>query len=112
MEQAALIALVDQLRAQGREASTVEFKSNWEQANDIGEYLSALANVAVLGRHDHAYLVWDVNDKTQAVTGMRACLWSLEAPQVALWSVFSKMDSTNPIRHEARDQFVTHCVAN
>ena len=69
MEQAALIALVDQLRAQGREASTVEFKSNWEQANDIGEYLSALANVAVLERHDHAYLVWGVNDKTQAVTG-------------------------------------------
>lgn len=30
MDQAALIALVDQLRAQGREASTVEFKSNWD----------------------------------------------------------------------------------
>lgn len=69
MDQAELIALVDQLRAQGREASTVEFKSNWNQSRDIGEYLSALANSAVLERHDHAYLVWGVNDKTHEVTG-------------------------------------------
>lgn len=69
MDQAALIALVDQLRAQGREASTVEFKSNWDLPRDIGEYLSALANSAVLERHDHAYLVWGVNDKTHQVTG-------------------------------------------
>lgn len=69
MDQAALIALVDQLRAQGREASTVEFKSNWDHPRDLGEYLSALANSAVLERHDHAYLVWGVNDKTHEITG-------------------------------------------
>ena len=68
MDQAALIALVDQLRSQGREASTVEFKSNWDLPRDIGEYLSALANSAVLERHDHAYLVWGVNDQTHEVT--------------------------------------------
>ena len=69
MDQVALIALVDQLRAQGREASTVEFKSNWDLPRDLGEYLSALANSAVLERHDHAYLVWGVNDKTHEITG-------------------------------------------
>lgn len=69
MDQNALIALVDQLRAQGREASTVEFKSNWDLPRDMGEYLSALANSAVLERHDHAYLVWGVNDQTHEVTG-------------------------------------------
>jgi ATP-dependent DNA helicase RecG len=69
MDQAALIALVDQLRADGREASTVEFKSNWDLPRDMGEYLSALANSAVLERHDHAYLVWGVNDKTHEITG-------------------------------------------
>ena len=68
MDQVALIALVDQLRAHGREASTVEFKSNWDLPRDIGEYLSALANSAVLERHDHAYLVWGVNDQTHEVT--------------------------------------------
>ena len=43
---------------------------------------------------------------------LRACLWSLETLQVVLWSVFLKMHSTNPICHEARDEFVTHCVTN
>lgn len=69
MDQAALVALVDQLRAQGREASTVEFKSSWDLPRDIGEYLSALANAAVLERHDHAYMVWGVNDQMHEVTG-------------------------------------------
>lgn len=64
MEHAELVALVDRLRAQGRETSTVEFKTSWNLPSDIGEYLSALANAAVLARHDHAYLVWGVNDKT------------------------------------------------
>lgn len=69
MDQAALIALVNRLRTEGREASTLEFKSNWDRPSDIGEYLSALANAAVLERHDHAYLVWGVNDKTHEVIG-------------------------------------------
>ena len=69
MDQTALIALVDRLRGEGREASTVEFKSNWDLPRDIGEYLSALANSAVLARQDHAYLLWGVNDKTHEVTG-------------------------------------------
>jgi ATP-dependent DNA helicase RecG len=69
MNQTDLIALVDNLRSQGREASTVEFKLNWNVSKDIGEYLSALANSAVLDMHDHAYLVWGVNDKTQEIIG-------------------------------------------
>ena len=48
MDQASLIDLVDSFRVRGRETSTVEFKSNWNQPSDIGEYLSALANAAVL----------------------------------------------------------------
>jgi len=69
MDQAALITLVDQLRAQGREASTVEFKSNWNQPRDIGAYISAMANAAVLALHDRAYMVWGVDDKTLEVIG-------------------------------------------
>lgn len=69
MDEVALIALVDNLRAQGREASTVEFKANWDQPSDIGEYLSALANSAVLERRDHAWMVWGVSDTTHEVIG-------------------------------------------
>jgi ATP-dependent DNA helicase RecG len=69
MDQAALIALVDQLRVQGREASTVEFKSNWDYPRDIGAYISAMANAAVLELHDRAYMVWGVDNNTHQVIG-------------------------------------------
>lgn len=69
MDQATLIAKVDQLRSQGREANTVEFKSNWNQPQDIGEYLSAMANAAVLARHDQAWMVWGIDDSTYKING-------------------------------------------
>lgn len=47
----------------------MEFKSNWDLSSDIGEYLSALANAAVLARHDHAWLIWGVDDATHEVRG-------------------------------------------
>ncbi len=69
MDQAALIAKVDQLRSQGREANTIEFKSNWNQPQEIGEYLSAMANAAVLARHDQAWMLWGIDDSTHRVNG-------------------------------------------
>lgn len=69
MDQASLIAKVDQLISQGREANTVEFKSNWDQPKDIGEYLSAMANASVLARHDQAWLVWGIDGSTHKVKG-------------------------------------------
>jgi ATP-dependent DNA helicase RecG len=47
----------------------VEFKENNDDPNEIGEYISALANSAALRRHNNAYLVWGVNDKTHAIVG-------------------------------------------
>lgn len=67
MDQATLITLIDQLRVLGREAGTFEFKSNWDLPSDIGEYLSALANTAVLHRHDRAWLIWGIDDKSVEV---------------------------------------------
>lgn len=69
MEAAALLNVLEQLRRLPREAATVEFKSNWDHAEDIGEYLSALANAAALARHDRAWLVWGVENQTHAVKG-------------------------------------------
>jgi ATP-dependent DNA helicase RecG len=56
-DQTALIALIDRLRGQSHESAVVEFKSNWDKAEDIGQYISALANTAVLERQDRAWLV-------------------------------------------------------
>lgn len=58
MDQAQLVALVDQLRNRSRELAVVEFKRNLDKPEDIGEYLSALANAAVLDRQDRGWLVW------------------------------------------------------
>lgn len=69
MEAVALMNVLEQLRRLPREAATVEFKSNWDHAEDIGEYLSALANAAALARHDRAWMVWGVENHTHDVKG-------------------------------------------
>ena len=46
-----------------------EFKENWFIADELGEYISALANsAAILGKKE-AYFVWGVHDKTHKITG-------------------------------------------
>lgn len=71
MDTASLIALVDRLRSAGAESETVEFKVNWNRPRDIGEYVSALANSAVLANHDRAWIIWGVDDASHAVIGTR-----------------------------------------
>ena len=52
-----------------REQATVEFKSNLDEPEDIGQYLSAMANTAALQGHDRAWVVWGVADGSHVVTG-------------------------------------------
>lgn len=51
------------------EQATVEFKSNLDKPEEIGQYLSALANAAALEGHDRGWLVWGVEDGSHAVKG-------------------------------------------
>ncbi|MCM1961823.1 ATP-binding protein [Acinetobacter pittii] len=51
------------------ETEWVEFKSNKDSAEMIGEYISALANSAALIGKQSAYVVWGVNDENHEVTG-------------------------------------------
>ncbi|MDD2464130.1 MAG: putative DNA binding domain-containing protein [Desulfobulbus sp.] len=69
MDNAALLSLLEQFCRLPREEATVEFKSNLNLADDIGEYLSAMANTAVLERHERAWLIWGIDDATHAVKG-------------------------------------------
>ena len=69
MEQQALIEALEKLRRLPREAATVEFKLNWENPFDIGQYISALGNSAALEGHDRAWMVWGVHDKNHEVKG-------------------------------------------
>ena len=69
MEHATLLKLLEQFRQLPREEATVEFKSNWKRIDDIGEYISAMANTAALERQERAWLIWGIDNATHAVKG-------------------------------------------
>lgn len=69
MSDPSMLALLQDMLAQARERSTIEFKSNWDQAEDIGEYISALANAAALEGHERAWMIWGVDDVTRQLKG-------------------------------------------
>lgn len=66
-----LIGLVRELCKLPHETEWVEFKENNDEPQEIGEYLSALANSAALAGKAFAYLVWGVRDADHAVVGTR-----------------------------------------
>jgi ATP-dependent DNA helicase RecG len=69
MNTAELHALLDRLRAEPHETEWLEFKANRYDAQELGEYLSALANSAGLLGKPRGYLVFGVADGTHNVVG-------------------------------------------
>ncbi len=64
-----LIGLVRELCKLPKETEWVEFKVNQAEPQEIGEYLSALANAAALAGKAFAYLVWGVEDAGHRLVG-------------------------------------------
>lgn len=60
---------VQVLKLAARECEWVEFKVNNAEPDEIGEYISALANSAALHGEERAYLIWGIEDETRAVVG-------------------------------------------
>jgi ATP-dependent DNA helicase RecG len=69
MNQPELKSLLHELIMLPHETEWVEFKHNRAIPQDIGEYISALANSACLHDKDFAYLVWGVDSKTHTIIG-------------------------------------------
>ncbi len=61
--------LVTELRKLPTETGWVEFKENNDNPEEIGEYLSALSNMAALNGKANGYLVFGINDDTHDVVG-------------------------------------------
>ena len=59
------------LRRQSNESEWVEFKHNDCKPEDIGEYISALANSASLMSRPNAYMLWGVENGTHKIVGTR-----------------------------------------
>ncbi len=64
-----LAGLVRELCKLPHETEWVEFKINNSDPQEIGEYLSALANAAALNGKAFAYLVWGVEDQAHHIVG-------------------------------------------
>lgn len=61
--------LVNELRKLPQETEWVEFKVNQVSPNEVGEYISALANSAALYERAFAYVVWGIADKSHEIVG-------------------------------------------
>lgn len=64
-----LLPLVRELASLPRESEWVEFKENNTDPEEIGEYISAIANSAALHGKPFGYIVWGVRDDTQEMVG-------------------------------------------
>jgi predicted HTH transcriptional regulator len=66
-----LISLLSELRKLPRETEWLEFKHQNDEPDEIGEYLSALANSAALTGKITAYMFWGIDDTTHDIIGTR-----------------------------------------
>lgn len=64
-----LAGLVGRLCLLERENEWVEFKSSLNDPNEIGEYISCLANSAALVGQEAGFLLWGVEDRSHEVIG-------------------------------------------
>ncbi|RKT42728.1 ATP-binding protein [Thiocapsa rosea] len=65
----AMLGILAELRKLPRETEWVEFKHNRADPEDIGEYLSALANSAALAGKVSAWSVWGLDDTSHDILG-------------------------------------------
>lgn len=69
MDEQELRALLDELRELPKETEWVEFKLNYAEPQEIGEYISALSNGACLHNQQFGYLIFGIEDETHTVKG-------------------------------------------
>jgi len=63
------VALVNELAGLPSETEWVEFKRSNDKPDEIGEYVSAIANAAALYGRDAGYIVWGIADSTHELVG-------------------------------------------
>ncbi len=61
--------LLDELRSYDAEREWFEFKENWFDQTQLGQYISALSNSAAIEGRKNAYFVWGIHNDTHAITG-------------------------------------------
>lgn len=62
-------SIIKELCKLPREVEWVEFKLNFDDPEDIGEYISAIANSATLAGKVKGYVIWGVDNETHEIIG-------------------------------------------
>lgn len=62
-----------------KENRSLEFKSNYQEADKLGQYISALSNGACLDHQDFAYLYFGIDDSTLEVKGTKFNVSAIKA---------------------------------
>ena len=63
--------IVRELIESDTEEEWFEFKENWYDPSQLGEYISALSNVAAMMGLEKSYMVWGVNNETHKIVGTK-----------------------------------------
>ena len=61
--------LIKELVAYESEREWLEFKENWFEPSQLGEYISAISNSAAAEGRKLGYFIWGVNDDTHEIVG-------------------------------------------
>ena len=61
-------SIINEARKNQNELPWIEFKDNFSNPDEIGEYVSALSNTAALYNQEHAFMIWGVNNETHNLT--------------------------------------------
>ena len=69
MDTSQLQLILERLIQLHDETEIVEFKSSLNKSQEIGEYISAMANAALLAKQDRSWLIWGIDDTTHVVKG-------------------------------------------
>lgn len=69
MKQEEFESCIQSLTSLPKETEWVEWKQNYVNPEDIGEYISALSNSAALYRKNAGFLIWGVEDDTHKIVG-------------------------------------------
>ena len=63
--------LIKDLCQRKNEEEWFEFKENWYEPHEIGEYISALSNSAAIAGKDEGFLVWGISNKGHKIVGTK-----------------------------------------
>jgi len=64
-----LTSIVEDIISHDSEEEWFEFKENWYEPTELGQYVSAMSNAAVMCGQDFAYFVWGIKNDNHSVVG-------------------------------------------